>query len=308
MRRAWPDARIDLIGLPWTSALIERLPGYLDALVEFPGWPGVVEADVDASRIAAFLARMRADPPDVAVQVHGSGVTTNTFIALLGARRTAGQVVPGHFFPPRGTFVAFDPRRSELHGMLDVVKALGLAPAGERLEVLVLDTDREEVAGGPAGHLGPGAYAVVHPGSSTSSRRWPARRFAAVADAIARELPVVVTGTDRERSVAAEMRSAMRRPAIDLTGRTSLGGLFALVDGAAIVVANDTGVAHVADAVQTPSVVVFTASDPERWGPLDRSLHRVVTGSSGGPASVSAVLVEALDLLSRRAARLAARA
>jgi ADP-heptose:LPS heptosyltransferase len=296
LRRAWPDARIELIGLPWAHALIERLPGYLDALVEFPGWPGVPERDVDASRIAAFLAQASADPPDVAIQLHGSGTTTNTFVALLGAPRSGGQVVPGQFAPETGVYVPFDAGRSELRNALSVVEALGVPPAGEEIEVLVLDEDRAEVTNGPAGPLTPGAYAVVHPGSSTPLRRWPAERFAAVADVLT-DLPVVVTGTDRERDVTERMRSSMRRPSIDLTGRTSLGGLFAVIEGAAIVVTNDTGAAHVADAVGTPSVAVFTTPDPERWRPRDLDLHRVVASSSG-PASVDAVRAEALDLLS----------
>ncbi len=298
LRRAWPQTRIELVGLPWTRALIERLPGYLDALVEFPGWPGVPERDADVARIAAFFARSVADPPDVAIQLHGSGVSTNAFVALLGAPRTAGQFVPGLFAPDTHTFIVHDPHRSEMQSALAVVHTLGVAPAGEELEVLVLDEDRREVAAGPAGRLDRGAYVVVHPGSSTPSRRWPAERFAAVADALAERVPVVVTGSDHERDATMATLTAMRRPAVDLTGRTSLGGLVAVVEGARIAVTNDTGVAHVADAVRTPSVTVFTASDPERWRPRDLDLHRVVTGSAGASASTQSVLAEALDLLS----------
>jgi ADP-heptose:LPS heptosyltransferase len=297
MRRAWPDARIELIGLPWAAALVDRLPGYVDRVVEFPGWPGIPERPLDAARVVAFLAASNADPPDLAIQLHGSGVATNAFVALLGAPRTAGQVLLGGFAPGGGTFVPFDERRSELRNALTVVEALGVEPAGEQLEVMVLERDREEAASGPAGRLPRGEYALVHPGSSTPSRRWPAERFARVADAVAEHVPVVVTGTDRERDVVASTIDAMRRSAIDAAGTTSLGGLFALVEGAALLVSNDTGVAHVADAVGTPSVVVFTTSDPARWGPRDRDLHRVVAGIRDAWPRADAVRREALDLL-----------
>jgi ADP-heptose:LPS heptosyltransferase len=298
IRRAWPAARVELIGLPWARSLVDRLPGYVDELVEFPGWPGVPERDVDPARTAAFLAASTADPADLAIQLHGSGVATNAFVALLGARRTAGRFAPGGFVPDPRTFVAFDETRSERSGMLAVVEALGVAPAGEELEARVLDADRDEIARGPAGGLRPGRYAVVHPGSSTPTRRWPAGRFAAVADALAEHVPVVVTGTEPERDVARETMAGMRRRAIDLTGRTSLGGLFALVEGAALVVSNDTGVAHVAEAVGTASVVVFATSDPRRWGPLDRERHRVVWDGAGRWPAPAPVVAEALDLLS----------
>jgi ADP-heptose:LPS heptosyltransferase len=296
MRRSWPDARIELIGLPWARALVDRLPGYVDDLLEFPGWPGLPERDADPRRIASFLARANEDPADLAIQMHGSGVLTNAFVALLGARATAGQVTPGAFAPDPGRFVPVDDTRSERRNALAVLEPLGVRAAGEELEATVLDQDRAEVAAGPAGSLAPGGYAIVHPGSSTPSRRWPAGRFAAVADALAERLLVVVTGTDRERDVVGATIAAMRRPALNLAGATSLGGLFALVEGAAVVVCNDTGVAHVADALGTPSVVVFTVSDPRVWGPLDRRLHRVVRAPDGG-ANTDAVRASALDLL-----------
>ncbi len=280
MRRAWPNARIELIGLRWARELIRRLPGYLDDLVEFPGWPGVPERDVDPPRIAAFLAEVNADPADLAIQLHGSGLVTNAFVGLLGTRATAGQVLPGGYAPDPRTFVPYDPHVPELRRNLAVLEPLGVPSAGEHLELRVLDEDREEIARGPAGSLVVAPYALVHPGASIPARRWPPGRFAAVADALAEHLPVVVTGTEAERDVTGAMIEAMRRPATDLTGATSLGGLAAVVASARIVVSNDTGVAHVADALGVPSVVVFTSSDPARWAALDRRLHRAVVGPS----------------------------
>src|SRR5207253_1968423 len=65
---------------------------------------------------------------------------------------------------------------------------------------------------------------------------------------------------------------------LDLGGRTSLGTLGALLDGAVILVSNDTGVMHVAEGVGTPSVSV--SFDPEfwRWAPADTQRHRVLSG------------------------------
>jgi ADP-heptose:LPS heptosyltransferase len=79
----------------------------------------------------------------------------------------------------------------------------------------------------------------------------------------------------------------MQAPAVDLAGRTSLGLLAALVARSALVVCNDTGVSHMAAAARTPSVVISPVSDPRRWGPLDRRLHRVVDARAG--ASVADV-------------------
>jgi ADP-heptose:LPS heptosyltransferase len=68
----------------------------------------------------------------------------------------------------------------------------------------------------------------------------------------------------------------MREPAIDLSGRTTLGAVAALIARARLLVCNDTGVSHVAAAMRTPSVVIACGSDPRRWAPLNRELHRVL--------------------------------
>jgi ADP-heptose:LPS heptosyltransferase len=88
----------------------------------------------------------------------------------------------------------------------------------------------------------------------------------------------------------------MHADAIDLSGRTSLDELAAIIRGAALVVCNDTGTSHLADALRTPSVVLFNDSEVDRWAPLDARLHRRVVPDGGVPRATE----EALDLLARR--------
>lgn len=83
----------------------------------------------------------------------------------------------------------------------------------------------------------------------------------------------------------------MKTPAIDLAGRTSLGGLAALVSKARLVVNNDTGISHVTAAVKTPSVILFSASDMDRWAPRNRKLHKIMWPAMD--ATAASVLAEA---------------
>lgn len=131
----------------------------------------------------------------------------------------------------------------------------------------------------PAG----GRPTVVHPGAASGARRWPAERFAAVARAERRAgRPVVVTGSNAEAELANEVASrAGLPPGAVLAGGTDLGTLAGVIAAAGRLVSGDTGVAHLATAVGTPSVVLFGPISPEHWGPPADSRHRALWKGAG---------------------------
>jgi ADP-heptose:LPS heptosyltransferase len=123
----------------------------------------------------------------------------------------------------------------------------------------------------------PGRYACVHVGASTPSRRWPLDRFVEVArHLVARGLSVVVTGTRDEVELTRAVARDVPGHVVDVAGRTDLGMLGVLFQRARLLVSNDTGVSHLADALRLPSVVISTGDNPCRWAPRDRALHRVL--------------------------------
>lgn len=131
--------------------------------------------------------------------------------------------------------------------------------------------------------------AVVHPGAAAPGRRWPAARFGAVVDALTRSgHHVVLTGDTGERTLCDDVvraaGAAARRHVEVLAGRTSITELAAVVGTADLLVANDTGVAHLATAFGTPSVVLFGPTPPSEWGPPRDGPHRALwTGRRGDP-------------------------
>lgn len=128
---------------------------------------------------------------------------------------------------------------------------------------------------------------VVHPGAASPARRWPVERFAKVARALAADgRDVVVTGDRREIALAKSVAAgAGIEPRRVIAGRTDLGELAAVVGAARLVVCGDTGVAHLATAFGTPSVVLFGPVDPALWGPPPhKRQHRALwTGRLGDP-------------------------
>ena len=277
LRRAFPRARITLIGLPWARQMVARFRRYLDAFLLFPGYPGFPEQPCDAAAFAKFLEEAQSRRFDLVFQLHGSGALSNPIVQLLGAGKTAGYYRPGDYCPDAERFIPWRAREHEVHRYLVLLRELGVPADDTGLEFPLTDDDRADLDRAVGCALRGREYVCLHPGSQLPSRRWHAERFACVADALADDgFTVVLTGVAGEAELTRRVARAMRAPALDLAGKTSLGAVGALIDGARLLLSNDTGVAHIAAARRTPSVRVSCGGDERRWAPLDDGIHRVI--------------------------------
>lgn len=310
VRAALPRAHVTLVGLPWAEEFAQRFPHYIDDFMLFPGFPGIPERTQDEACARSFLADARARRYDLAIQMHGDGRVMNAFAAELGADAVAGFRPRDAVDVPPGHLLAYPDGEPEVRRLLRLTEVLGAPARGEHLEFPVSGMDEAEAEAIHATHgLADGAYVAVHPGGRGDDRRWDPSGFSAVADALAASgLRVVLTGSAAEAPLIEAVASRMEHSPVSLAGRTSLGGLAALLRTSRLLVANDTGVSHLATALRVPSVVLFTGSDPARWAPLDRRRHRpVIAGVPGsdGPGCcrgstdtvVGTVLAEVIDLL-----------
>lgn len=278
LRTAFPSAEITLIGLPWAAGLARRL-SCLDHFIEFPGYPGLPETACDHAALPGFLERVQAQHFDLVLQLHGSGVIVNPLVAAFGAKQTAGFFVAEGWVPPadKPRYVPWPRYGHEIERLLTLTDALGMRRCGTHLEFPVNEDDRAALRTLWPGYQSSRPYICVHPGAQLSSRRWSPQRFAAVADALAvKGYTIVLTGSASEVLLTASVAAAMTEPAVSLAGQTSLGVLGALIEGAARIVCNDTGVSHIAAALGTPSVVISCGADVARWAPLDSRNHRVL--------------------------------
>jgi ADP-heptose:LPS heptosyltransferase len=162
---------------------------------------------------------------------------------------------------------------TEMHQVernLRLVEHLGFVARDRRLMVAIPDSARagvssllEEKGIDPAA-----PFILLHPGASAKARRYPAARFGRVADLLTkRGWQVLVTGVAREEPLLTEVQQQAPR-ACYLLGQTSLTEYAALLERAALVICNDTLPMHLADAVRTPEVVLFSGTDyEEQWRP-----------------------------------------
>jgi ADP-heptose:LPS heptosyltransferase len=297
LRRARPDVDVTLVTLPVTVGLAERYPHLIDHVVPFPGFPGLPDRRPAVRELPAFLAALQAQRFDLAIQLHGSGELTNEIVTLFGARHIASFHRSGARPPEPSRSLVWHEEESEIRRWLRLMAHLGWPSADISLE-LPLAADAAAQLRAALGDVPtpPRPYAVVHPGASVAARRWPVTGFADVErrprDA---RLPVVLTGGRAERVLTAEVRRlAGADGVIDLAGATSLDALGRLIEDASVVVTNDTGVSHIAAAMGTPSVVLFPATSPARWAPLDTARHRAIRHGSA-PRVAAAALAAVRD-------------
>jgi ADP-heptose:LPS heptosyltransferase len=301
LRQASPSAHITLVGIEATRGLIARYGYLVDALLPFPGFPGIPEEKVGVTRLPGFFAAAHAARFDLSVQMHGSGSLMNPFTVMLGATRSAGYYTPGAFCPDPELYLPLDEAEHEVKRWLRLAAHLGAPSRGDHLDFPVTGADWDALAKLPeAAGILRGRHVVIHPGATAPARRWLPVHFAEIGDRLASQgLQVVISGSADEIAIAAEVERAMRWPVVNLAGRTSLGAMAAILSRSRLLITNDTGVSHLAAALRVPSVVVFLSSDPRRWAPLDRQLHRVVGRDGLQPDDVSPgqVLREATHLL-----------
>ena len=111
------------------------------------------------------------------------------------------------------------------------------------------------------------------PGSTNSrAKRWPAARFAEVGDRAIAELgaSVALIGSADELDVSREVAGLMKHEPLMLTGRTSLAEVVAVLSLADVLVTNDTGPAHIAAALNRPTLVIFGPTIPTTTRPLSK--------------------------------------
>lgn len=236
LRRALPDAEVVLAAPGWQRPLVE-LAGAVDRLL-----PTEELAPVAWS----------GPPPELAIDLHGNGEPTKAILRALGpARLVAFESADGP---------AWDPDEQERARWCRLVAWACPGAATDPDDVLLSPPPVAPAVEGAA---------IVHCGAASGSRRWPAERFAAVAADLARRgLPVVLTGSAAEAPLAEDVRrQAGLPPDAMLAGRTDLAELAALVASARLLVSGDTGIAHLASAYRTPSVLLFGPTPPSRWGP-----------------------------------------
>ncbi len=266
LRRRFPDAHIGWVVSGAFASLLEGHP-QLDEVIRFErrrfarGW----RDPLAAAKLFRFARDLRTGEFDLVIDLQGllrSGwMTMRTRAPIrVGFSRTRELA---HFFYTHRV----DAGPAEQHAIdryLRVCQFIGCGREPVEFQFHVTDEDRAKVASMvPLDQ----PFCVLLPGSNWPTKRWPAENFSALAPLVRERfgLAAVVAGGSEVSEIAARIPDAT-----DLTGRTNLRELVALLERADLVIANDSGPMHIAAALGRPLVTMFGPTNPQRTGPYGR--------------------------------------
>lgn len=277
-----------LTGLPALRGLEAAFPDY-QRLLAAPEWLRPL-ADLAGWPLLPFTLSRNARVPlisaELAVNLHGKGPESHR--ALLPVNPERFFACANEEISLSAGFPALRQDEHEIARWCSLLQEFGVPADPTRLELRVSPQwlPQELMALGPMVEAVPNAT-VIHPGAASPARRWPPERWAEIAR-FRKEAgsTVLLTGGRGERALCERVRAqAGLPPEANLAGKTDLVLLARLVSVAALALSGDTGFAHLATAVGTPSVVLFGPVSPHAWGPpKDRIRHRAVwKGQLGDP-------------------------
>jgi lipopolysaccharide heptosyltransferase II len=266
LKRNYPKSRVTMLVSPYTEDLLQNNP-WVDEVItdDNTGFKGLLKS-IKILREGKFDVVVLLRPTlRLAFLLFFSGIKVR-----IGTGYRAYQFLFNYkIYQHRKTI-----KKHELEYNLDMLAPLGvsfekilpkiyLSPEEENYSRQIyddLDIKKDDIK------------IVIHPGSGGSSLNYPLEKFAILADKLIEELSakIILTGNKKELMQSEKMKSWMKYQPFDLTGKTELRHLCSLLKGADLLISNSTGPMHIATAVGTPIVALFSplqVASPIRWGP-----------------------------------------
>lgn len=293
LREAYPAAKITLLADASCRSLLETLP--VDEWLVNEKSQGLLPSVVDQDRKAQSLSQLGF----------------NWCLDFTGTDRSAWFSFASNA-PHRVTFARFGKKflkrmmysqfvessvrdRHTADHYTDLLQALDIKREGVPLDLRIPDAANDAMVRLLAEEKVQRPFAIIHAGTARLEKYWRPERWAEVADYLhtKHHLGIVLTGSKdaSEQEHLAKIRAAVKVPVHDLSARTNLTALAALIAKSNIFCGVDTAAMHLADAVGTPTLALFGPTNPYHWRP--RTTRSVVLragvaepfapGQKGGP-------------------------
>lgn len=284
LRKFLPDAQIDILLEDWVAPVLDGFD-----LVD-----NVLVAEKDSRSRLSLAREIRKKKYDVAFNLHG-GTTATFFVRASGAKHRVGYAdyqysfLYNHLLSSSVDFWKKEPTHSA-EQQLALLGFTGIPvddPPKTRLDVtersleslkkkITAEAQRRGEFFGKEDEALLRNYCLIHPAAAFDTKQWATDNFGKVADVLDEKgFRVVAVATKKESDILDQLDKSSKAPILALDDLT-LPEITALASKAKLFVGNDSGIAHIAAAVGTPSVVIFGSSNRDHWRPWTDSPNEIV--------------------------------
>lgn len=262
LRQSFPEAYIGLLTSPIGKEVFQNNP-YLDEIFK-------MEDRAFFSLVSLFFA-LKKRRVETILLFHASQRIILPFCSLLGPKMFLGTAEINKGLDHLLTEALPNKMSHEILRRLQIVEKAGAKHLSPSLEIYLSESDQKEADDFLARHQIPDYVPIVgmHPGAKDRFKQWDPACFIELGSRLVNHLgcQVIVTGNASEKDLILQI--ARKIPgAIPVVGDLPLRGLAALIQKMRLMVCNDTGPMHIAFAMRTPTVALFSPTDPERCGPV----------------------------------------
>lgn len=275
LRQRYPNARIDLLTIEQNRLLSEILPIFDRVYtVDTRNLPSVIKSMLLA------LRRIRREKYDVVIDAEFFSRLSSLVSYFVRARYSAGFYLSEIW---RGDFlthpVHFNYYRHAILGFMALARSLGAESADYSLERLGISDEAEKSVRSKLMTLGvlPGQRIIcvnVNTGPLSPERRWPEENFARLIKMVLSEFPdtiVLLIGAPSDLALVGKMHALIgwedQPRVLNVAGMFSLSQLCAVLQISDLLVTNDSGPLHIAEALATPTLSFFGPETPLLYGP-----------------------------------------
>ena len=273
LKRFLPHASVDILLEDWVAPVLDGFP-HVDNVITLAG--------NSTSARARVARRLRARHYDVVYNLHG-GTTATLLTRATGAKHRIGyetyQYARLHnYLSPSSASLWTKNKTHSVEQQLALLGWTGVPVSDLPATQLAVTekaaatiAERLRIAG-----LMETEFAVIHPAAAFATKQWAPDKFGRVAQELTGQgLGVVVITASNETQIVAELKRNSVTPVVAFTD-LSLPEITALLARARLFVGNDSGIAHIAAAVETPAVVIFGSSNIAHWRPWAKVAAEVV--------------------------------
>jgi len=268
LRKAYPSYIISFLLGPYGAEKVIEGSDLIDKeiIVEPEKYKGMIGE-------IKLIRKLRKENFDLSIVSTGSNPIKNGLLCTLaGIRNRLGENIgrKGLFYNLK---IPFNDDRHEIEGNINLIQKLDIEVSERKLYIFQSEEDKNFARSFFTLHNLEGKLTVgIHPGSGIHQarfRRWPKERFAQLADRLSDDYhaSIVIFGGPEEIDLAHQISNLMKTSPLLMTGETTLGQAAALIEKCNLFISNDSGLMHVACAVNTPTVGIYGPTNFKRTGP-----------------------------------------